>query len=109
MNVLINVLLAIILCLLAHEGGHFFAAKAFGQTLKFRFAWTNLFGKISLPRIAWDMPDMEPWKQKAVALAGFAVEFVAALAAGSVFILAAGIHLVLYRLCAGEESDFKWL
>jgi hypothetical protein len=62
------------------------------------------------------MPEMDTWKQKAVALAGFGAEF---LAIPAMFFLCPGLwmiygavaaaHIAAYKFYAGEESDFKWI
>lgn len=108
-------ILAVVLAFVAHEGGHFAAALCFGARLQFSFAWGRLW-KIPVPRGVWRMPDLEPWRQRVVALAGFGAEFafvpvLYALAPG----LAVGYALVVlahfwaYPWYAGTASDFKWL
>lgn len=108
-------ILSILLCALAHEGGHYLAAQVFRRTITFRFQWGLLLGKIPVPRWVWDMPEMERWKQQVVAAAGFGLEFVA----GTAFFLTgwdvapiyggvAVVHLAAYKFYAGEASDFKW-
>ena len=102
------VLGAVTLCLITHEGGHWLAARYFGEKIKFRFAW----GKYCIPRGIWDMPQMERWKQRVVAAAGFGAElFVAAILGALGWPWMAGVfvaHFVLYPIYAGEASDFKW-
>ena len=108
-----ELILAILLALLVHEGGHCMAARLFGKRLKFRFAW----GRFYVPRFVWTMPYLPKGKQRIIALAGFVAEF---LVAGVLLVAwphgfgrwVAGValaHLVSYRFYAGQESDFKWL
>jgi hypothetical protein len=63
------------------------------------------------------MPEMEPWKQAHVALAGFAAEFASLLPCLLAFpdiwpwypaaVLA---HFALYPFYAGEDNnDFRWV
>ena len=97
-----------------HEGGHYLAARFFGERLRFRFEW----GRFGVPRFIWDMPifyQCEMWKAKVIAAAGFGAEFLTAvvlLAAWHEFGLwytgVAVAHLAAYRWYAGEASDFKW-
>ena len=111
-----ELIVAILLAFVIHEGGHWLAARCFGKRLKFRFAWGKL-GPIPVPRLVWEMPMLWcTWHKKTVALAGFGAELVLAA-----FLLAsrtefgfwyAGValtHFVVYRFYAGEESDFRWL
>ena len=103
----------IVACVI-HEGGHYLAARFFGERLKFRFAW----GRFGVPRFVWDMPifyQCEMWKTKVIAAAGFGAELLAAvvlLAAWHEFGLwytgVAVAHLIAYRWYAGETNDFKW-
>lgn len=102
---------AIVSCVIVHEGGHFLMAKAFGQTIRFRFEWGKLFGKIPIPRGIWDMPEMEKWKQQLVAAAEFAVGtglFLTGWDFAPFYAGVAVVHLVAYKFYAGEASDFKW-
>ena len=105
---LLPLILAPILCMAFHEGGHFLMALAFGHALKFRFkGWTP-------PRFVWDMPEMESWKQALVAVAGFGLELIMAglllnFPVGNYYAAFACFHLALYKFYAGEDSDFKWL
>lgn len=112
----INILLLIasaVVCMVAHEGGHYLCAKVFGQTISFKFKVSYLWGKCPVPRFTWVMPDIEPRKQKAIALCGFALEFIVAglcLVVGfSQAAVIAFLHIFLYKYYAGEESDFNWL
>ena len=70
-DILLNVILAGIFACLAHEGGHWLTALAFGRRLNFRFVWGRLFSVVPVPRWVWYMPDMAEWKQRVVAVAGF--------------------------------------
>ena len=114
MNIGIVMLLATLTACVIHEGGHYLAARFFGERLKFRFEW----GRFGVPRFVWDMPifyQCEMWKAKVIAAAGFGAELFAAvvlLAAWREFGLwYAGVavtHLIAYRWYAGETSDFRW-
>lgn len=95
--------LLILLAPVLHEAGHFLAALAFGHRIRFRFEW-----KI-VPRFVWDMPDMEAWKQKVVAVAGFGLELAMMPLFGWPYAAFAVVHLFSYNLYAGESSDFRWL
>ena len=111
--ILLNIVLAGIAACLAHEGGHYLVARAFGQRLKFRFEWGRLFSVVPVPRWVWYMPDMAEWKQRVVAVAGFGTEFLVAGVAVALgwlwLLLVASVHLLAYPFYAGEASDFKWL
>ena len=100
-------LLGIALAYLLHEGGHCTAAFCFGHALKFRR--TGL-------RFVWGMPDVEPWKQRIIALAGFGTELLAV----PIFIVSvpelalwyavvAVLHFIAYPFYANEYNDFRWL
>ena len=97
-----------LLCFLTHEGGHYLAALCFGRRLRFRFAW----GRFYVPRFVWDMPHMERWKQRVVAVAGFWAEaFVAGALRGCGWPWMAGafvVHLAAYPFYAGAASDWRW-
>jgi len=113
-DIILSLVFAIVTGFLCHEGGHYATAKIFGKTISFHFEWGYLFGKIPVPRGIWTMPDMEKWKQKIVALAGFTVEFIVAaifaFVLGFYMVLALAVaHLILYPLYSGDASDFKWL
>ena len=113
-DIILDLAAALFAAVLTHEGGHYVAALAFGHKIKFRFEWGKLFGVIPVPRGVWDMPDMEPWKQRIVALAGFGTEFACAAVAIALLdwpwlLLVASVHLIAYPFYAGEASDFKWL
>ncbi|GHV45848.1 hypothetical protein FACS1894204_06140 [Synergistales bacterium] len=103
------IFLAIISAFVIHESGHYLAAFAFGRRLEFRFALGWIGGKIPVPRYVWYMPDVEAWKQKAIAISGFGAEMLAALMFGKYYAVVALAHLIAYRFYAGEENDFKWL
>lgn len=112
-DVLLSLLFSGVVACLVHEGGHYGAAKIFGHKLSFHFEWGKLFNVIPIPRGIWYMPDMESWKQKVVAGAGFGTELVIAL----IFALFLHfpwllgvwvVHFVAYFFYAGEASDFKW-
>ena len=111
-DIIFNIALAGIAACLTHEGGHYLAALAFGERLKFRFEWGKLFGIVPVPRWVWTMPDMAEWKQRVVAVAGFGTEFLCAGAAGALgwlwLLLVASVHIIAYSFYAGESSDFKW-
>lgn len=106
-----SAILALFVTFLTHEGGHFLAALLLtGKPLKFRFA----LGKFCIPRFIWNMPNTTRQKQRIIALAGFATEFMvvialSALVRNAVFISTAIVHLAAYRFYAGEASDFRWL
>lgn len=112
-NTILNLAIAGIAACLVHEGGHYLAALCFGQRLVFRFEWGRLFGIVHVPRGIWDMPYMEEWKQRIVAVAGFGTEFAVAgvcVALGWLWLLlVASCHIIAYPFYAGESSDFKWL
>ena len=59
------------------------------------------------------MPYMDEWKQTFVAIAGFAVELTAAMAAAAMgwlwLLPVASVHIIVYPFYAGDVSDFKWL
>lgn len=104
---------AVLAAVLIHEGGHYLAALAFGNRLRFRFKWGRLFGKLPIPRGLWTMPQMAPWKQRVVALAGFGVEFIVAGILLTTcpnwalwYVPIVLVHFVLYPHYAGENSDF---
>lgn len=101
--------LALLLCSLAHEGGHHVAALCFGERLHFRFAW----GRFCVPRLVWTMPEMERREQRVVALAGFWTEAVVAgvlNACGWAWMaLAFAAHFLAYPFYAGDASDFRWV
>jgi hypothetical protein len=97
------IFLLTIAAMIIHEGGHYLAALFFGRRLEFRFEWETV------PRFVWDMPEMEAWKQRVVALAGFGLEFAAILAFGRYYAVAALAHLAVYKLYAGEFDDFRWI
>ena len=103
-----ELIISLTLCLVTHEGGHYVAALCFGERLKFRFAW----GRWHVPRLVWTMPEMERWKQRAVALAGFMTEgFVAGALCGAGWPWMAAVfaaHLGAYPFYAGDASDFAW-
>lgn len=112
-DILLNVILVGILACLTHEGGHYLAALAFGERLKFHFEWGRLFGIVPVPRWVWTMPSMAEWKQRVVAVAGFGTEFAVAgvcVALGWLWLLlVASVHIIAYPFYAGDSSDFKWL
>lgn len=105
---MLNLIPALLLCFLVHEGGHWLAARCFGRKIKFRFAW----GKFYVPRYIWDMPAMERSKQRIVAAAGFCAEWVVGgtlYCLGWPYMCAVFIaHFAAYPVYAGEASDFKW-
>lgn len=113
-DIIFDLVAAVFIAILSHEGGHYVAALAFGHKIKFRFEWGWLFGVIPIPRGVWYMPYMESWKQRIVALAGFGTELICAAVAIAVLrwpylLLVASCHLIAYPFYAGEASDFKWL
>lgn len=108
--------LAVILAVVVHESGHWLCARAFGEKINFRFGW-GLIGDIPVPRGLWTMPDIEPWKQRMIAAAGFVAEIAVGLVLlyeqiqplASVYISFAVIHAILYKFYSGEASDYKWI
>ena len=111
-----NLILALFSAFAIHEGAHYLAARCFGKRLKFRFSWGRLW-KIPIPRWVWTMPYFaEPWKRRVVALAGFGAEFLAVAVfyalTTSFWGWYAGVvlaHIGMYRIYAGEDSDFRWV
>ncbi len=106
-----ELILAIALTFVIHEGGHYLAALLFcGQRLRFRRKRL---------RFLWEMPDTALWKQRVVAMAGFGAEFFAAgvfmAACRSSFALwytgISFLHLSAYYMYARKDtySDFRWL
>lgn len=95
-----------------HRTGHWLTALRWGHNIKFRLTRS----KYNIPRFLWDMPDIEPAKQRSIAAAGFGLEFFVAWllalfypSAWTTFYNAvATLHICLYPLYAGEDSDFKW-
>ncbi|MCC8056449.1 hypothetical protein [Cloacibacillus sp.] len=113
-KLLLEVLISAVLACLMHEAGHYFTALCFGERIVFRFAWGKLWGKVSIPRGVWYMPEGFSVRHKKItAVAGFGAEFLAAPIFYAVglwaYIIVALLHLILYRFYAGEASDFKWL
>jgi hypothetical protein len=96
-------LLTALLAPFVHELGHLLAALAFGHRLRFRFEWK------AVPRLVWDMPEMERWKQVIVAAAGFGLELAAIPAFGGWYAAFTVCHLLAYGFYAGESSDFRWM
>ena len=115
MKTLILFILCIPACLVIHEGGHYLAARFFGQKLVFRFSIGKLFGVVPLPRWVWTMPRSFSYGQRvAVALSGFGAElgiilpFWQAKAPWALpYTGVALLHLCLYRFYAGDANDFK--
>lgn len=103
------ILISLILCFLTHEGGHYLAAICFGERLKFRFAW----GRFYVPRYIWNMPQMERWKQRVVAAAGFATEGLVAVILAAFgywpILVCFTVHFLAYPVYCGNANDFKWL
>jgi hypothetical protein len=95
-------MLLILLAPVAHELGHFLTALVFGHVIKFRFEFKTV------PRFVWNMPDMERWKQRIVAAAGFGLEFALIPLCGKYYAAFAVVHIAAYRFYVGECSDFKW-
>lgn len=116
---LLVLVISIVLCCIIHEGSHYLVAKLFGKTIKFKFNTGKLFNVIPIPRWTWQMPEMEEWKQRLTALAGFAVEeLVAVIVAlfvapiydfALIFFAVAMLHLLAYNLYAGEANDFNYI
>ncbi|GHS88614.1 hypothetical protein AGMMS49957_10430 [Synergistales bacterium] len=109
-------ILALICAFLIHESGHYLAAFAFGERLRFRFAWGWIGDKIPIPRYVWYMPDVEPWKQRVIAISGFGAEMLAApllwivvSAFWRYYAAVALLHFIAYPYYAREDSDFKWI
>jgi hypothetical protein len=95
--------MAYLLAPVIHELGHFLAALAFGHRLRFQFEWNTV------PRFVWAMPEMESWKQKVVAVAGFGLELGMIPVFGKYYAAFAVAHFAAYKFYAGEYSDFKWI
>ena len=110
MGAILDIALAVGLCLVAHEGGHWLAARLFGHRLRFRFA----FGRFWVPRLVWRMPCALPcWKMTVIAMAGFVTEHATAgalLGLGWPWMAVVAVfHIVAYPLYAGEANDFRWI
>lgn len=106
-----SIVSAILTAFITHEGGHFLAALLLtGKVLKLRFA----FGKLYVPRFTWTMPYTTRKKQRIIALAGFASEFIVMSALSFVlnnpiYIITALLHFISYNFYATDtSSDFKW-
>lgn len=85
---------------ITHECGHWLMARWYGQKLSFKFEW----GK----PITWQMPSIEYWKQRRIALAGFGCELLCSFVSIYTF-LACLIHISLYKVYAGDKSELDWL
>ena len=120
MSTLLLIPLVTITVCIIHEGGHYLAALILTKKkLRFRFSLGWLCGKLPVPRFIWTMPwTPDKWRRKVIALAGFGLELSTALVLLIIdplnpcflfYAIAAVLHLLLYRLYAGEASDFKWL
>lgn len=106
--------LALILIFIFHEGGHYLTARIFGKKIRFKFSTGKLW-KVKVPRYIWFMPDIDLWKQKIIAIAGFSFEFFLGICVslifknfGLVYLFLAGVHILTYNIYAGEANDFKW-
>ena len=117
MKTLILFILCIPACLVIHEGGHYIAARFFGEKIQFRFNLGKLFGVVPVPRYTWKMPRSFSYRQRvAVALSGFGAELGIILPfwrTGAPWALPyacfALLHLCLYPFYAGDANDFKQL
>jgi hypothetical protein len=86
-----------------HELGHLLAARLLADK------WIS-FHREGF-RFIWYMPETAtPNNQKLIGLAGFGLEIAAALATGWYLLMAVTlVHLYLYPIYAGKQSDFQWL
>ena len=65
----------------------------------------------------WDMPDVEEWKQKIIAISGFGTQFLAVPIFyawdglyGIVYALSAALRFCIYPWCmSARHNDFRWL
>lgn len=110
-----QVLLAGLLCLIIHEGGHYVSAKLFGKTIKFNFELGKIGNLKIVPRWTWKHPEgLEYWQLAIVCLAGFGIEVIVALLDVILFhwyyiIIITLLHLFAYNIYAGESNDFNFL
>nr|WP_314719158.1 hypothetical protein [uncultured Fretibacterium sp.] len=112
---MIQAFIAIVAAMLIHESGHFLAALFFGHRLRFEFSLGHLLRKIPVPRFTWRMPNMERWKQRVVAMAGFGAELFATVVLlftwpgwALWYVPITFVHFALYPHYAGESSDFNF-
>lgn len=109
--ILLKIILSILIAGVVHELGHFISAKIFGHTIKFKFA----FGKFNVPRFVWFMPEIERWKQRIIAMAGFGLEILFSAIVlftypgfGTYLVFVSLLHFVTYKFYAGDVSDFNY-
>lgn len=117
--ILMLIIFSIVMCAFTHEYAHYLTAMFFGKTIKFKFSIGKLFNIIPIPRWTWTMPNLERYKQKIIALSGFIVEELIGVLVlvfiypiyeyAGIYSLIAILHLALYNLYAGEDSDFNWI
>lgn len=102
---------------LFHEGGHFLAVLWYtGKPLQFHLQMVPLRA-LWIPRWIWYYPQGLMAEQRAViGFAGFALEFLASGILilffplwGSLYLLGATAHFMLYPHYAGVASDFDYL
>lgn len=114
-----ELMLAVLAAILIHEGGHYLAALWFGHRLRYRLDW-GVFQKlkIKIPRYTWDMPlGLSKWQEKVVSVAGFGLEFLAAIAFvrfypgfGLVYLSVAVGHFIAYPFYRTDmQNDFQAL
>ena len=108
--------LAVLMAVAVHESGHWLCARSFGEKLNFSLGW-GMIGEIPVPRGLWTMPDIEQWKQRMIASAGFVAEIAVGLVLllegtqplAYVYMSFVFIHAALYKFYSGEDSDIKWM
>lgn len=102
--------LYLVMPFLIHEAGHFFMALVFGTTLGFSFEFGELLvmsKRIRVPRFIWNIdPRWSVPQTRAVAQAGFALEFLLAPLFPYPYLFVALTHFILYPWYSGERSDF---
>lgn len=116
MELVISSFLAVFLAVFVHELGRWLVARVFGEKLSFSIGW-GVIGEIPVPRGMWSMPNIDSWKQRVIAAAGFVSEIglgvilwdMGAKPLVHVYIGFALIHLILYEFYAGNDSDIKWI
>lgn len=105
-------LLAFLICMTAHELGHWLVARFYGYSIKFKFQLSRLCG-IPVPRGVWEMPAQADGEQQiTIALAGFQCEIIVALILLPFLWQAAAVailHFLVYKYYAGENNDFNFV